>query len=449
MRYCVTIAFGVLSLGSAGWAQQTTPPPEPTKTSAGALPPADGKPDDDKFKRFDELSEPNLETMFPPTRDSLLGDIGGWRSRLADEDISVMSRGLLSGSYDLLQNNRPARPQAYNGQKATLVSFSPDIVITAGLGRFGLQNSKFVVSASTYWTTWAPNGPTKTQIRGLYYYQSFADKKVELKVGWVVNDLDFVGVFTGGNPVITTGLTSLVPVEAGMSADPGATPTINLTLHGRNGLYFKGGVQRSVSPLGQVYDVRHSGIGLDFGAKGASALFIGEAGIQRPAKAGQRQIWLRGGYMYNLSRYARFDGGRGERNFAAFALADYQIAQPHPDQPGRGIFLGATAEYAPPSVNLYSQYYELRTYAVGLLASRPSDSMTFNVNYSRFSSDARAAGTLTSRAYPSGQFQIVGNYSAHLTNGLYLTPSLTYSHHPAFGPYRDALTGGLGLFFQL
>lgn len=404
------------------------------------------------FARFDALGEPGLSIMYPSSSDSFLGDKGGWRSKLADHDMSLTIRSTTVLNYDMLQNN-PNNPQAYAGQKPTVQSYSTYATLTSGLASWGLPNSKLILGGISFGSTWsASQGKTelRPKINKLAYYQSFNDKAVEIKAGYLVNYLEFIGVFTGGSPMLSTGLSSLVPIEVGLSADPAPAPTFKITLNGPDGLYYKGGVQRSSSPLGQEYQAGHDGgLNLKWSARRAKPLYINEFGVNRQAGPGdQRMTWLRGGFIYNTSDYTRFDDGKYKDNYGVFALGDYQVYQPYAFAPYRGIMLGGSAFYADPDVNVISQYYEARLYTVGLFESRPNDGMTFNVNHSVYSSKARDSVAYRDINTPGGQLQATVSYTAHVMNGLYLSPNLSYIHHPAFGDYNDALTVGLNLFLN-
>jgi porin len=396
-------------------------------------------------QRLDSMFEPKWAIQYLPVCDSILQDIDGWRSTLADYGVATRVRYSAILTYDLLQNNRPAAPQAYNGQKTTFFT-APVVDLTVDLGRWGLDNAKLSVSGTYGYASFDPIGPTAAKISNLTYYQSFLNRAIEVKFGFTTNYNDWVGVLTGGSPVLATGLSSLVPVEAGLSVDPGPTPAFSVRFNATDGWYFQSGVQRSISALGQIYEVQHGGIGLNFNSARASALFLNEAGLKRDSTPGGPSIWLRGGVLYNASDYTRFVDGGYSKNYSVYALGDFQISQINRSAPYRGIFAGFTAEYAPPDVNLYSQYYEARLYSIGLLDARPGDGMTLSVNYSAFSHSANIAYAEQGITTPAEQIQVTASYAAHLAQGVYLTPSLSYIKHPAFGQYRDALLGQLTLY---
>ncbi|MEW9856580.1 hypothetical protein [Novosphingobium sp. M1R2S20] len=62
-------------------------------------------------------------------------------------------------------------------------------------------------------------------------------------------------------------------------------------------------------------------------------MFIQEFGVRRAASPDSRQIWLRAGGNYNKTMYDRVDGRGQERNWSAYALADYQVYQQRPSLP--------------------------------------------------------------------------------------------------------------------
>ncbi len=413
-----------------------------------AVEPAPGGDEFSKFLHFDALAEQNLAVSLPPSIDSIWRDKGGWRSALAKHDISLTATTYIGLTHDVLGNNPRTEPQTYNGQKFTAAG-NQDLIMVMGLERYGLPNSQLLLAGQVYHSSWEQTGPNIARMKLLAYNQTFADDAVQLKVGWLSNWREFIGVFAGGSPLLASGTSGLIPIQVGMSADPSTTPSINLAISSRNGNYFKGGIQRSMSPLGLIDEVKHNGIGLDFGAERASALYIAEFGRKKAASSESRQMWFRAGGLYNTSDYTRFSDGGYKDNWAAFALGDYQAVQTDRAAPYRGIFVGATAEHADPEVNVYSRYYELRTYAVGLFDARPTDTALLTVSHTRFSNDARSSFGQQGIATPSAQFQATASYSLHLSPGVYLTSSLSYLDHPAFGPAsEEGLLVGLSLFLR-
>ena len=115
---------------------------------------------------------------------------------------------------------------------------------------------------------------------------------------------------------------------------------------------------------------------------------INEFGYRKEAAPGQLATWVRAAPMFNTSRYTDFaSGGRSTGDYAGYFLADQQFVQlaPVAGQAARGVYAGVTAMYAPPEFNRFSQYYELRLYGIGLLASRPRDMLSLVISRNVFS----------------------------------------------------------------
>lgn len=393
-----------------------------------------------KYRRFDALAEPGLTTSVPGSADSLLRDAGGVRSMLAEHDIGIQARLSMVGLYNPLDTGQPYAPQRYNGQRPTLQYQATNIVTTIGLDKFGLADAKLILGYNSQITTFRPNGQNTVGFRNIALYQSFADNKIELKLGIMPNYYEWVGFFVGGSPVLASGLTGLIPIQAGLSADPAATPAVNLTFHAKRGGYLKLGVQRSTAPAGTPYELDHNGPNVAFKMKDAGPLYIGEVGVKRPASKDGKQIWVRAGALYNDSNYTRFDGQGTAANKTVYGAADFQLTQPDRAQPSHGVYAGASVFWAPSNVNSMTQFYEGRVYHLGPFASRPLDSVALRVGYTKYSDDAQTANAAQQIYANDHQFSVTGSYTFHATHGLYLTPGVAYIKNPSFiGRFKDAL----------
>ncbi len=394
------------------------------------------------------MGQRGLTTNFPGIADTILADKSGWRSRLAEQGVFVRAQSINMLGLDLLGNNRDG-PQLYSGQRLTAGS-SNFATASLALDRFGIADGQITVGAEFLRTSFAPAGPNQFQLAILEYHQRFANGKIEVKAGFNNNISNYVGIFAGGNPIVSTGVGALVPVQVGLSASPATTPSLSITINGSHGFYNKAGIQRSISARGLAYDAHHNGIGLRFAQRDAKALFIEEMGILRPASAADHQLWLRTGFIYNKTRYARFDGKGSQRNWAAYAIADRQILKTHPTEPYRGLYIGASALIAPASINLTTRSLEARIYGIGMIKGRPSDTATLTFGYNRFSADARHAYGKTGAPTARHQWQLSGLYAYRVTRGIYLAPSIAYLRNPAFAPRKQhALnaTGALTFLF--
>ena len=225
--------------------------------------------------------------------------------------------------------------------------------------------------------SWEPGGPNASSLATLSYYQTFLNRQVELKVGYLANAVEYWGPFLAGN--LSSGIfgpSGSIPVEAGLSAWAWTKPGINIKLNGPNGLYNKFGVQVASNPDGPLAEKTANPTGLNWSTPNSGILVINEFGYRKEATPGQLATWVRAAPIVNTSRYIDFEfGGRGTGNYAAYVLADQQFVQlaPVAGQAARGVYAGVTAMYAPPEFDRFSQYYELRLYGIGLLPSRPRD----------------------------------------------------------------------------
>ncbi|EJL30478.1 carbohydrate porin [Novosphingobium sp. AP12] len=418
-------------------AQALVPATSPTPAPAGTSLESDA----DKFKRFDKLAEPGLTTTFPGSGDTLLGDIGGFRTWLAEHEIGLQARAGFVGVYNPLDKGQPRSPQRYNGQRPTVQTQSLNIIATMGLKSIGLPNSKIILGGNYLVTTFYPNGPNTVGFRNIAFYQSFADGKIEFKAGIMPEYYEFVGFYAGGTPVLASGVTGLIPIQAGLSADPAPTPAANLTFHFKKGAYFKTAVQRSTAPAGTPYELQHNGPNVAFKMKDAGPLFIGEVGIRRAATGQNKQVWVRAGGLYNDSNYTRFDGAGTASNHSIYAAADFQVTQPDLTLPGKGFYVGGSGFWAPDNVNRITQTYEARIYQIAPFESRPLDSAALRVGYNRYSSDGQRATEATGGHANGHQLSVTGSYSLHVTKGLFFTPAAAYIKNPSpIGDFNDALS---------
>jgi porin len=277
----------------------------------------------------------------------------------------------------------------------------------------------------------------------LYVFKRWGDRRVEMKAGYLGNDLKFVGLQVGGSTSTgAQGVYAVLPNEVGMSYFPLTAPSFNLRLRGRGYSYVKAAAQRSLDAAGSQSTVDRNPTGFRFRPAGNGLLLINEVGYQRPSTGAARQAWFRAGYMRNSTRYANKETGPQESgNYCAYVLADYQLRMPDPTSPARGLFLGGTAMTAPSRFNAYDRYYEARLYQRGTFASRPTDVLSFIASYrghSHFFTDSLVAqGKSVWRSSPS----FTGTYTVHASRGNYLSFSLGYVRGSAISPrVGDALT---------
>lgn len=436
----------VLALASAaGAAEPPSAPPVTPATVAAQLA------EDARYARLDRLREQGLLVRVPSTRDTLLGDAGGVRSRLAEHGIGVMLISLNSAARDL---SAPASgPQYYNGQNPTANTIQ-QLLLTYDLGGHGNDRSQLIVGMTAATASWAPMGPrSHGALSRLAYYRTFNDRQWELKIGYVSNTLEYLGVYTGGSLAGgAQGPNAVIPFQLGLARLPMAAPGFNLQYNGRNGFYNKLGMQRSTSPDGAQAEVDAHSDGFRFRTPHSNLLLINEVGVKRDATPSRQHLWFRAGVIRNRSDYRQFDrAGRSSGNWAGYAAGDLQLTLP-PDRvlPFQGWHAGASVHYAPPDRNLYSRYLEARAYRIGTFATRPVDMFSLTYSHTRYSGDAADLYATRGIAAERSASALTASYMARLYPGTYLSAGLSHVSHPAFSPRMgDALNLmlGLNLFF--
>jgi porin len=319
---------------------------------------------------FESLRIKGLTVALPGPQDTVDPDFAGIRSSLAALGIGYIGYS----SNNFFDNMLPAErttlgQQVYSGQKPTF--FTNNVMqMTYDLSRYGISDGQIVVGGIYNFDTWEPGGPNALSLATLSYSQTFLNKQVELKVGYLANVVEYWGLLPAGNLSASIfGPSGSIPVEAGLSAWAWTKPAINIKVNGPNGLYDKFGVQVASNPDGPLAEKAANPTGLNWSTPNSGFLVINEFGYQKVAAPGQLATWVRAAPILNTSRYVDFEfGGRNTGNYAGYVLADQQFVQlaPVEGQAARGWYAGVSAMYAPPEFNRFSQYYELRLYGIGL-----------------------------------------------------------------------------------
>jgi porin len=395
----------------------------------------------DPFAKYEPLRIKGTNVLLPPPAETVDGQAGGLRSALADQGIGYFSYSLNSFDNNMLGGNDRAQnhPQQYVGQKATY--FSQDyFYLTYDLSRFGIPDGQIVAGVYGGVSSWDPAALNKFGLASLSYYQTLFDKKVELKFGYLENSLEFVGPFVAGSLAVNVfGSAGNIPFQGGVTIAPTPTPSVNVKWNITDAFYDKVGIQRSSNPDGSVVEGQSNPTSLNFTTPNSGVLAINELGYRRFATPESSSLWVRGGAAYNSSDYKNnvFVGTRSGDNNFFYLLGDAQVSQPTPvkGMAARGLYEGFTAEYAPPDLNTFSQYYEFRSYYIGPFASRPSDVISLIFTRSIFSNylvnNAIIAGNLAHSDSNSATL----SYSAQLTPGVNASLGISYVDHPTTVTY--------------
>lgn len=380
------------------------------------------------FAKFDNLREKGIWLNIPGPADTIDQDKGGVRSALADLGIGYVGWTQNSSIDNRMPNASKSTifNQRYIGESPTFGTVN-SMIVTYDLGRFGIADGQITVGAEQQYWTWKPAGPDRLGINTIAYYQTFFDRKLELKMGYLRNHDEFSGM----NPF---GPTPVILSQAGMSNNSAPTPALNVKYNLDDRLYNKISIQRSVSPDGQLAHMSENPTGLNWRTANAGILLFDETGFKNKAAPGSPETWLRAGIGFNDSRYPNLaypSQPRANANSAYYVAVDKQFWQFDAEgSPARGIYGGFSAMYAPSDVNKASRYLELRLYAKGLFSSRPGDQIAIaatNIAWSHFAVDAALAkGDLVHRDSTA----IWGRYTARLAPGVYATLGLLYINNP-------------------
>jgi porin len=383
---------------------------------------------------FEALRIKGLIITLPGPLDTIDPDFAGFRSNLAALGIGYIGYSNNSFYDNMLPAERTTfGQQVYSGQKPTL--FTNNVMqMTYDLSRYGISDGQIVVGGVYTFDTWEPGGPNGLSLATLSYYQTFLNKQVELKVGYLANVFEYWGSLLAGNLSASIfGPSGSIPFEAGLSAYAWTKPAINIKVNGPNGLYDKFGVQVASNPDGPLAEKTANPTGLNWSTPNSGFLVINEFGYQKVAAPGQLATWVRAAPILNTSRYVDFEfGGRNTGNYAGYVLADQQFVQlaPVEGQAARGWYAGVSAMYAPPELNRFSQYYELRLYGIGLLPSRPGDMVSVVVSRNVFSHFAVDAALQSGQLAHTGNFSITAAYNAPIVPGIRVGIGLGYTNNP-------------------
>jgi porin len=386
----------------------------------------------DHFARLDELRHKGWITPFPKIEDTIIADAGGIRSTLADAGFGFLGLSKTTLTYNLRGDRSNG---SYNGKNLTYNTGIQALFLNWDAGTVGIKGGQvFLTLAALTNELEKVNGPRYARIAGIGWYQVLAGGKVEIKAGYYDNEKEYVGTAIAGSLASgTLGPKANIPVQLGLGYNGLGVPGINIRLNAKDGLYTKFGAQRAVPPGGANTEVPLNRVGLDFSVPGAKALFVGEVGRNRPATKDRKSSWFRAGGIYNTTLYTDYRNGGTKENWAAYGAFDLQLTQIDKKAPARGVYVGASVNYAPPAQNLYTQYVEGRVYGVGLIESRPRDMASFVLTYNKLSAAARRYFV---PGQPTDGYQVTGtgSYSYRLSPGLYAQPGIGFVINPTYYP---------------
>lgn len=432
--------------------------------------------------KYDKLAPRDWDsTPFPTTGDTIVGEAGGVRQKLADHNIGLYLYETTSFDYNLKDapmygmpaDSDGVRRQVYAGQRVTDTTI-PELYITVNMPK---TNTQIVMAAADFADNWTAGiGASDFRVADLSINQLLLKNRLKIVFGYVHNGLEYVGLFVGGNMAGgTLGASAIIPSAVGQSYTSHIAPSLNIKYYITPHYYTITGAQRSLNPNG-ISNNEHDAAGLRFSYQHSRLLLQQELGYLRPAAPGVKKIFVRADGFYNFSHYFDYRSGslalltdssnranRSDNNWSVSIAADRQFIQPDASLPFRGLYCGATFQYAPPQQNLFTNYYEARIYDIGLSRRRPLDMMTLSVNNTEFSKIALRtfmgtaaygvsvpSSSMGQSTGDTGQTNYTGGWSWHIVPGMWFVTGIGYTVHPSVTPKLPnpiMFQGGLSMFF--
>ena len=389
----------------------------------------------DAGRSIEDLNYLGGDAAMPPFSDSIIDINTKFRQAMFRKGLAF--RVITGPQYtqNLLDAPVPADEQVYVGQRAFESMFAQPI-LSSDLRQLHLRSAQLYMGAVWNWVSWNPAGPKTLQLWALYFFKAFGEDRVEIKAGYIANNMNFVGLFVGGSTATgAQGVYAVLPYEVGMSYFPMTAPSFNVRVRGPENTYIKTAAQRSFDPNGGPTEVARNHTGFRFIPHGDKLVLINEGGYLRAASADAHEAWFRAGYIYNTTLYRNEATGQPESgNYCAYALMDYQLLQSGREHPNQGVYLGGSFMTVPETMNPYARYYEARLYKEATFRSRPNDVLSVVASRTGYSSvftdNLVAQGKTVWRAGTT----VTGSYSLRASPGNYLSLGLSYVYGPAITP---------------
>jgi len=375
------------------------------------------------------------DAEMPPFSDSIIPIESKFRQALFQKGMAL--RVIVQPQYaqNLLAAPVPADQQVYVGQRQ-YGSAMVQPILTADLRQLHLRNAQFYMGGVWNWSSWNPANPKAFKMWDMYVYKSFGEDRVQMKVGYMSLDLEFVGFFVGGSTASgASGVYAVLPYEVGMAYFPLSTPAVISRIQLTRNTYIKVAAQRSVDPQGGPNEIARNETGFRFRPHGDKVLFVSEAGYLRKASADAREVWFRAGYMRNTTPYKNLVTGQPDSgNYCGYALMDYQLLKSNVEHPNQGLYFGGSFEMVPQSLNVYARYFEARLYKEAPFRSRPADLVSVVASRSEYSKSFTDSLIAQGKTVWRDSTTLTGSYSMRVSAGNYLNVGLGYVHGPAVTP---------------
>jgi len=375
------------------------------------------------------------DAEMPPFADSIIPIESKFRQALFQKGVAL--RVIVQPQYaqNLLAAPVPTDQQVYVGQRQ-YASAMVQPILTADLRQLHLRNAQFYMGGVWNWSSWNTANPRAFKMWDMYLYKSFGEDRVQMKVGYMSLDLEFVGFFVGGSTASgASGVYAVLPYEVGMAYFPLSTPAVISRVQATRNTYIKLAAQRSVDPKGGTTEIDRNHTGFRFLPHGDKVLFLGEGGYLRKASQDAREVWFRAGYMRNTSAYKNLVSGQPESgNYCGYVLMDYQLLKSNQKHPNHGLYFGGSFMTVPESVNVYVRYFEARLYKEAPFRNRPHDLLSVVASRSAYSKSYTDSLTAQGKTVWRNSTTLTASYSMRVSAGNYLNIGLGYVYGPAVTP---------------
>jgi len=393
-------------------------------------------------RSIEDLNLVGAATTMPPTSDTIFGGEAGFRQAMYSQGFLLRVNVVPRYTQNLLDAPVPASQQSYLGQRGTwIMGLNP--IFTADLRQLHLKQAQLNIGVAWRQSNWTPASPKAIALSTLYLYKRWGDRQVEMKAGYIVNDMEFVGLQVGGSTSTgAQGVYAVLPYQVGLSYYPYTAPSLNLRFRTSSRTYLKTGAQRSLDAAGAASTIARNPTGFTLRPEGNGLVVVAEGGYQQASSATTSQAWFRAGYIHNSTLYSnKLTGEKESGNYCAYVLMDYQVRKPDARRPAQGLYVGGTVMTVPEKLNSYSRYVEARLYQRGPFASRPADVVSLVAAYRVHSPFLIDALTAQGKTVWENAPSVTGTYTAHVSRGNFLSVSLGYGRGSAITPrVADSLT---------
>lgn len=407
-----------------------------------------------------QTAAPAQPAAVTPYADTLTGDWGGRRTRLAEagvtvradyvsETFSAVSGGLRTGAAYTQQIRASADfdMEKIAGWSGAALHVTLNDRRGDGLSADYVGNRLPIQEAF---------GGQYTRLSELSYEQNLAEGKLNLRLGFFAMGNDLGGMAIGCNFVNAAFCAHPLSMsgDSGWYNYPNARWGAAVRYRPRQNLAVRTGVYQVNAELGQAGNAFKP-----FAGDTTGAIIPLEVEYDPGAEAGSR--FLPGHYKlgayYDTSRVTRLDGAstvRGRRG--VYVLADQKILGGHGVR-GLSIFGQYTAN--PPEAAQITRWYAAGLVKTGTFAGRDRDTIAFGIAHAEVNPrqrDLQASASASPLAdspasLPAGETAVELSYGLQLPRGISLRPDLQYIVEPGAFGFRstpNALAAGFQIKAQ-